>query len=101
MPSMKEMIASKKYHLQYFSTRSVSQEIVCMLENLSCFFCHLLIFIAPLLKSGGYIGFGLSVIPSVRPSIRPSIIISFPLNIFRTLLYNLSKFCMYIDIDMI
>ena len=30
MPSMKEMIASKKYHLQYFSTRSVSQEILCM-----------------------------------------------------------------------
>ena len=27
------------------------------------------LFIAPLWKKGGYIGFGLSVIPSVRPSI--------------------------------
>ena len=42
-------------------------------------------FKAPLWKKGGggYIGFGLSVIPFVRLSVRSSVIIfSFPLNIF-------------------
>ena len=45
----------------------------------------------------GYIGFGLSNSLSVRPSF----IIWFPLNILRTVLYNLKKKCMCIDIDMI
>ena len=35
------------------------------------------------------------------PSFHPSVIIWFPLNILRTVLYNLTKFCMCIDIDVI
>ena len=62
------------------------QVSLCMLGNYS-----------PALKRGSYIGFGLSV----GLSVLPSVIISFPLNILRTLIKNLSKFCFCIDIDMV
>ena len=55
---------------------------------------------SPTLKKWGLFILDLSCL-SFRPSVHLSPIISFPLNILRTLLYNLSKFCMCIDIDMI
>ena len=66
-------------------------------------------FYSPALKKWGYTGFTMSFRRSVLLSFRYSVIplfcysvqISFPLNILRTSLQNLTKFCMYINTDKI
>ena len=52
------------FNVAYNETNNISSVVLLLRHNN--------IFIAPLWKSGGYIGFGLSVIPSVRSPIRLS-----------------------------